>query len=107
MSAPPTFIDSPVFSSTCLCATSSPCQIPINRFWRQLGQRLFERETIELPVLGPEDLIVEPLHGCWEGNMTHAVARDPIDVCAARAEDAIVLGNAGAVRVVDGAVIPK
>ncbi|HEY8517123.1 MAG TPA: zinc-binding alcohol dehydrogenase family protein [Candidatus Binatia bacterium] len=58
-------------------------------------------ETITLPDLGDDGILVEPLYGCWEGNMTHAVLRDPIDVCAMRGEDRIVLGNAGTMRVLE------
>lgn len=58
-------------------------------------------ETIELPDLADDRILVEPLYGCWEGNMTHAVLRDPIDVCAMRGEEEIVLGNAGTVRVLE------
>src|SRR5262245_57613201 len=40
------------------------------------------RESIELPELGEEDVLAEPLYGCWEGNMGHALQRKPVDVCA-------------------------
>ncbi len=51
---------------------------------------------------GPDDgeLLVEPIFGSWEGNMSHALARSPIDICRQRGEDRVVLGNAGVVRVV-------
>lgn len=58
-------------------------------------------ETITLPDLRPDQLLAEPLYGCWEGNMTHALLRDPVDVCAMRGEDPVVLGNAGTVRVLE------
>ena len=58
-------------------------------------------ETIHLPDLRPDQILVEPLYGCWEGNMTHALLRDPLDVCAMRGEDPVVLGNAGTVRVLE------
>jgi NADPH:quinone reductase-like Zn-dependent oxidoreductase len=47
----------------------------------------------------PNEALVEPLLGCWEANMTHALMRDPIDICRARKEKAVVVGNAGVVRV--------
>lgn len=59
----------------------------------------FRRETISLPALADDELLVEPLFGCWEGNMSHALARRPIDVCRQRGEDRVILGNSGVVRV--------
>ena len=56
---------------------------------------------ITLPELGPEDCLVEPIYGCWEGNMSHVIDRAPIDVAAARDEPFVVLGNAGVVRVLE------
>ena len=57
------------------------------------------RSTIDIPEPGPGEVLVAPLVGCWEGNMGHAVTRAPIDICRARGEDGVVLGNAGTVRV--------
>ncbi len=45
------------------------------------------------------EVLARPLFGCLEGNMLHAVQRDPIDICQFRGEDAVVLGNAGVVAV--------
>lgn len=45
------------------------------------------------------EALVEPILGAWEGNVDHALARSPIDVCSSRGEDAVVLGNSGVVRV--------
>jgi NADPH:quinone reductase-like Zn-dependent oxidoreductase len=59
-----------------------------------------EREEFVFTEPGPGELIAEPLIGCWEGNMTHAVRRDPVDICAQRGEDKVVIGNAGVVRIV-------
>ncbi len=56
-------------------------------------------ETYTFPDITPHEVLVEPLYGCWEGNMTHAVLRRPVDVCRQRGEDRIVLGNAGVVRI--------
>ncbi len=67
----------------------------------ETGPARLVRETITLPDLRPDQMLAEPLHGCWEGNMTHALLRDPVDVCALRGEDPVVLGNAGTVRVVE------
>src|SRR5436190_1985137 len=58
-----------------------------------------ERLLIRPPERG--EVLVEPLYGCWEGNMGHAVARRPVDLCRDRREDTVVIGNAGVVRVVD------
>jgi NADPH:quinone reductase-like Zn-dependent oxidoreductase len=58
-----------------------------------------EMSEVELPKIGESDCLVEPVYGCWEGNMAHAINRQPIDVCRSRNEDSVVLGNAGVVRV--------
>lgn len=55
--------------------------------------------VIDLGELGSEEVLVEPIYGCWEGNMGHAVDRNPIDVCITRRENKVVIGNAGVVRV--------
>jgi NADPH:quinone reductase-like Zn-dependent oxidoreductase len=65
------------------------------------GSAEMERRTIELRGLSDGEVLAAPLYGCWEGNMGHAVARDPIDVCRARGEDYVVLGNAATVRVLE------
>ena len=57
------------------------------------------RETFEFDEPGPQEALVEPLIGCMEGNMGHAIERRPIDICLARGEDRVVIGNAGVVRV--------
>lgn len=57
------------------------------------------RQDFELPGIAPDEVLAEPLYGCWEGNMEHALSRRPIDICRIRGEDRVVLGNAGVVRV--------
>lgn len=57
------------------------------------------REIFETRDPGPEEALVSPLFGCMEGNMGHAVERKPIDLCLARGEERVVVGNAGVVRV--------
>jgi NADPH:quinone reductase-like Zn-dependent oxidoreductase len=57
-------------------------------------------ETFAFPDLRTDEVLVEPIYGCWEGNMTHALRRRPVDVCHLRCEKRIVLGNAGVVRAV-------
>jgi NADPH:quinone reductase-like Zn-dependent oxidoreductase len=57
------------------------------------------RETIEFPDIQDHEVLAQPLYGCWEGNMLHAVQRTPVDVCHQRKEEKVVLGNAGVVRV--------
>ena len=61
---------------------------------------MLEREEFSFTAPGPGEVIAEPLLGCWEGNMTHAVRRDPVDICAQRREERVVIGNAGVVRVI-------
>ncbi len=57
------------------------------------------RETFEFAGPGPDEALCTPLFGCMEGNMGHALERRPIDICLARGEDRVVIGNAGVVRV--------
>jgi NADPH:quinone reductase-like Zn-dependent oxidoreductase len=57
----------------------------------------------EIQFTGPDEgkVIVEPLYGCWEANMSHAIDRRPVDICDQRGEDHAVLGNSGVVRAVE------
>lgn len=64
-----------------------------------LADLTLEPYSFPAPVGG--EVLVEPLYGCWEANMTHALERLPVDICRQRGEDRIVLGNAGVVRVLD------
>lgn len=57
--------------------------------------------TVQVPAPGSGDVLIEPLYGCWEGNMGHAMAGVPVDICAQRGEPEVVLGNAGVVRVIE------
>ncbi len=57
------------------------------------------RETFDLADPGPGEVLVEPLIGCWEANMTHALERSPIDVVAALKRERAIIGNAGVARV--------
>ncbi|WP_394829200.1 zinc-binding dehydrogenase [Pendulispora albinea] len=59
------------------------------------------RETITISPLSPQEVLIRPIYGCWEGNMDHAVRRSPVDICTLRGEDAVVIGNAGVVQVVE------
>lgn len=56
-------------------------------------------DTITLPELSGDRLLVEPLFGCWGGNMTHALQRIPADICRQRGEPWVVLGNSAVVRI--------
>lgn len=56
---------------------------------------------VPLGELGEGDALVEPIYGCWEANMSHALSRRPIDVARARGEERVVLGNCGLVRVIE------
>jgi NADPH:quinone reductase-like Zn-dependent oxidoreductase len=56
-------------------------------------------ESIDLPELSESDVLVEPILASWEGNMSHALRRDPVDLCHHRREPWVVIGNAGVVRV--------
>jgi len=66
---------------------------------RQPGPGRLERRLFSFPDLEPEEVLARPLYGCLEGNMLHALQRDPVDICAQRGEDAVVIGNSGVVQV--------
>lgn len=57
--------------------------------------------VFSFPMIEPDEVLVEPIYGCWEGNMNHALERDPIDICIRRGEREVVLGNAGVIRVLE------
>ncbi len=59
----------------------------------------YVREEFEFREPEPDECLVSPLYGCFEGNMGHAVERKPVDVCHNRGEAKVVMGNAGVVRV--------
>src|SRR5262249_7994732 len=65
----------------------------------QLGQ--LAQEDLQLPDRAANEVLAEPLFGCWEGNMEHALSRRPIDICRARGEERVIVGNAGVVRVAE------
>lgn len=64
------------------------------------GPGALERIELTLRPPGPHEVLVEPLYGSWEANMSHAIARRPVDVCKMRNEPFVVLGNSGVGRVV-------
>jgi NADPH:quinone reductase-like Zn-dependent oxidoreductase len=64
----------------------------------RISDDAFRLEAFEFESAG-DDCLVEPLYGCWEGNFSHAITRDPVDICRQRKESKIVLGNSGVVRV--------
>jgi NADPH:quinone reductase-like Zn-dependent oxidoreductase len=57
------------------------------------------RETLRLPDVTDRHTLVEPIYGSWDANISHAIARNPVDVARQRGEDFILLGNIGVVRV--------
>jgi NADPH:quinone reductase-like Zn-dependent oxidoreductase len=63
-----------------------------------ISDHAFRLEPFEFEPSG-DDCLIEPLYGCWEGNFSHAINRDPVDICRQRGETQIVLGNSGVVRV--------
>lgn len=56
-------------------------------------------EMFDFPAPDDDEVLVEPIVGCWEGNMNHALLRRPVDICLQRNEPKVVIGNAGVVRV--------
>lgn len=63
------------------------------------GKAELSLKTILLAPPTDDELVVRPIFGCWEGNMGHALMRAPVDLCAMRGDEEIVLGNAGVVWV--------
>ncbi len=59
------------------------------------------REPFEIDSIGDDQVLVEPLYGCWEANMSHAIERKPVDIARQRKEDKVVIGNAGVVRILE------
>ena len=57
------------------------------------------RQIISFSNLQSTEVLAQPLYGSWEGNMTHALQRQPVDICRMRREGWIVLGNSGVVRI--------
>ena len=66
---------------------------------RQPGRGTLIREKFRFNEIAAQEVLAAPIFGCLEGNMLHAVERDPIDLCAERHEDTVVIGNSGVVRV--------
>lgn len=65
------------------------------------GPAALSLEPLLLEDIAADEVLVAPLYGCWEGNMSHALRRKPVDVCRLRLEESVVIGNAGVVRVVE------
>jgi NADPH:quinone reductase-like Zn-dependent oxidoreductase len=57
------------------------------------------KELFSFTELAQGEILVEPIYGCWEANMSHALERRPIDICHYRGEEKAVIGNAGVVRI--------
>ena len=57
------------------------------------------QESFTFPDIEENEVLAEPVYGCWEANMDHAIRRDPVDICWQRKEEKVVLGNAGVVRI--------
>lgn len=59
------------------------------------------REKIVLSSLTGNEVLAQPVFGCWEANMSHALEYHPIDTCRYRAESKVVIGNAGVARILE------
>lgn len=59
----------------------------------------FSLTTYAFPDIKAQEVLAEPLYGCWEGNMEHALLGSPMNLFKQRGENEIVIGNAGVVRV--------
>jgi NADPH:quinone reductase-like Zn-dependent oxidoreductase len=66
---------------------------------KPFGRAQLILEKVELDEPAGDEVVLEPLYGSWEGNMEHAMQRRPVDVCRARKESRVVIGNAGVSRV--------
>lgn len=66
---------------------------------RHANRKELVRERYTFPDITADEVLASPLYGCMEGNMLHALQRDPIDICRERHEDCVVLGNSGVVRI--------
>ncbi|MDT5272767.1 MAG: hypothetical protein QOH49_4953 [Acidobacteriota bacterium] len=65
-------------------------------------------ERFSFPDITEHEVLAEPIYGCWEGNMSHAIERQPVDICRQRGEEKVVIGNAGVVRVLKtGSLVTK
>lgn len=71
--------------------------LPSGRLQPGRGELL--REEFSFEPLTPQEVLARPLFGCVEGNMLHALERDPVDICEQRGEDRVVFGNSGVVKV--------
>lgn len=60
----------------------------------------FNLQKIELPDMTAGESVVKPVAVGWEGNMSHAILRQPIDINLSRGEDSVLLGNNGVVELV-------
>jgi NADPH:quinone reductase-like Zn-dependent oxidoreductase len=58
-----------------------------------------ELDEFSFPDISDDEVLVAPVYGCWEGNMTHGIERKPIDICHLRREERVVLGNSGVLQV--------
>lgn len=63
------------------------------------GPGTLVREPFSFPDITEHEVLVEPIYGSWEGNMDHALKRNPADICRLRREDKVVVGNSGVVRI--------
>jgi NADPH:quinone reductase-like Zn-dependent oxidoreductase len=61
------------------------------------NEMALKQEKICFDDIQQDEVLALPLFGCLEGNILHAIERNPIDICIQRNEDKIILGNAGVV----------
>lgn len=66
---------------------------------RQPENAQLVEQSYTFPNISSCEVLAQPLYGCLEANMLHALQRDPIDICHARNEETVVLGNAGVVAI--------
>ena len=58
-----------------------------------------QKEAFECPEPQAGETLVEPIFGCWEANLSHALMRKPIDICRLRNEQRVIIGNCALSRV--------
>jgi NADPH:quinone reductase-like Zn-dependent oxidoreductase len=64
------------------------------------GKFILKKDTISFEDISEKEVLIEPIFGCWEGNMMHALEGKPVNVCRKRRESKVVLGNSGVVRAI-------
>ncbi|WDF02038.1 zinc-binding alcohol dehydrogenase family protein [Shouchella hunanensis] len=63
------------------------------------GKATFKRKVFQFEEIKKDEVLVKPIYGCVEGNLSHAINLKPEDIFTSRNEEEIILGNGGVVQV--------